>query len=412
VLQTGEIDGLSLAEHGPLELEEVAGVAAAVASTLADLHGMGLVHGAVSPGHVVLDRDGRPVLCGLGYGGLAGEPILQAVELGAEFVDAARADAAVLDPAVDVFGVGALILLLLDRGNGRVRGLGGEALRSVARRATADDVASRPTARQVADSAHDAVAIPRLPRPEGAAPAPAPAPATAPSPHRPLEGWRRTLAPPPLARRRRLRTIALVTFALVGGAAALAVVVQGRMGRHPPLPTAAPAATMTTMAAGATTAAAVTTSLRPTTTAPVAVAGTVAAARPRVGPAGCATADGPLAADVNGDGCPESLRFADGVVTAGVLRWSVGEAGDEIAVGDWACSGTRSLAVLRPRTGEVFAFARWAGPANDVEAPLVGAVAGGRALRAADLDGDGCNELVVERASGAPVVLRAPRTGP
>ena len=92
-------------------------------------------------------------------------------------------------------------------------------------------------------------------------------------------------------------------------------------------------------------------------------------------------------------------------------RWQVGEADDVIAVGDWSCTGSRSLAVLRPGSGEVFAFTGWATADHRAEAPLLARVAGGRALRAADLDGDGCNELVVERAEGAPAVLRAPRSG-
>jgi serine/threonine protein kinase len=44
--------------------EVVAGLGAAVATTLADLHDLGLVHGAVSPAHVLIDSAGRPVLCG------------------------------------------------------------------------------------------------------------------------------------------------------------------------------------------------------------------------------------------------------------------------------------------------------------------------------------------------------------
>jgi hypothetical protein len=122
--------------------------------------------------------------------------------------------------------------------------------------------------------------------------------------------------------------------------------------------------------------------------------------------------DGPLAADVDGDGCAESVRFADGVAEAAGALWSVGRADDVVAVGDWSCSGVRTLAVLRPGTGEVFAFSGWASAGHDLQAPRVGQVAGGSGLRAADLDGDGCNELVVERVADAPAVLRAPRAGP
>lgn len=39
---------------------------AALATTLADLHEIGVVHLAVEPEHVLIDGDGRPVLCGFG----------------------------------------------------------------------------------------------------------------------------------------------------------------------------------------------------------------------------------------------------------------------------------------------------------------------------------------------------------
>ncbi len=395
VLRTVAVDGQSLDLVRPLDVEEVAGVVAALASTLADLHGMGLVHGAVTPEHVLIDGDGRPVLCGLGYGGLVGEPLSQAAPLAGEFVDQSRAGAGALDPASDVCGAGALVFHLLDRGAAGAA----DGLRAVARRATAADVASRPSARDLADAAYDATANPRLPRlrdaPVRAASEPGIDPLAARRRLRPLESWRRTQAPALPAPRARLRSVALLAVAIVAIAGVVATTL-----RSPSSGTASPAATAAT-AAPAEAATGAETGRLP--------------ADPRAAPpapAGCEVAAGPLAADVDGDGCPETLRFADGVVAAGALRWSVGEAGDEIAVGDWACSGARSLAILRPRTGEVFAFTGWAGADRPVEAPMIGAVAGGRALRAADLDGDGCNELVVERAAGAPVVMRAPRLRP
>ena len=118
---------------------------------------------------------------------------------------------------------------------------------------------------------------------------------------------------------------------------------------------------------------------------------------------------GALTADVDGDGCPDAVSMQDGVVLAGTRRWLVGTAADTAAVGDWWCTGQRSLAVLDLDTGNVFAFAGWANPGHEVPAPLVGEVAGGRSLRAADVDGDGCNELIVERASGSPGVLHVPK---
>lgn len=50
----------------PLEWSEIAGLGAAIATTLADLHDVGIVHGSVGAEHVFLDDAGRPVLCGFG----------------------------------------------------------------------------------------------------------------------------------------------------------------------------------------------------------------------------------------------------------------------------------------------------------------------------------------------------------
>ncbi|HKX71777.1 MAG TPA: hypothetical protein VJM75_11140, partial [Acidimicrobiales bacterium] len=50
-------------------LAHVAGLGAAVAATLEDLHEMGIVHGRVDASHVLVGHDGRPRLCGLSHAG-------------------------------------------------------------------------------------------------------------------------------------------------------------------------------------------------------------------------------------------------------------------------------------------------------------------------------------------------------
>ena len=67
-LRTVEVDGPPLAAADVLRPDEVAGLAAAVATTLADLHDSGLVHGAITSSHVLLGAAG-PVLCGFGAAG-------------------------------------------------------------------------------------------------------------------------------------------------------------------------------------------------------------------------------------------------------------------------------------------------------------------------------------------------------
>jgi hypothetical protein len=47
-------------------VEVVAGLGAALATTIADLHDVGVSHGAIEAAHVLLDEAGRPVLCSFG----------------------------------------------------------------------------------------------------------------------------------------------------------------------------------------------------------------------------------------------------------------------------------------------------------------------------------------------------------
>lgn len=140
-------------ETTTLSVPAAAGVLAAVAVTVADLHGLGVVHGRLDPSHVILAGDGRPVLCGL-RGADPGEP-----EPG---------------PAEDVAAVGRLIDHLLgpdaepepipDRRWARRpwAGYHRRTLQLLADRATHDDPARRPTARALANAIVEAVPDARL----------------------------------------------------------------------------------------------------------------------------------------------------------------------------------------------------------------------------------------------------------
>lgn len=395
VLHTAYV-GESVAAAGPLEAEEIAGLAAAVATTLADLHAVGLVHGAVIPSHVLLDDDdGRPVLCGAGYGGVAGERPASVPDLSVACTDPARTPDSPLEPEIDVFGVGVVIADRLES-MPAPRGGAVDELRRISEQAMASPAAARPTARRLADLLHDSVPAARLARRGAAAPVTPPRsdPLAARRRHRPLERWRHSqrAAPVPVHGRRRALPFARVVLAGAGGAAVLLV---PRSVGTPGTPEASlapePVRDPVTTAEGTTT--------------------TLAAVRrpsPRPAREGCPAVDAPMTADVDGDGCAEAVNYKAGVVEAAGRRWAVGEPGDVAAVGDWTCSGDRSLALLRPRTGEVFTFAGWATAGHELTAPRTATVAGGRSLRAADLDADGCNELVVERATGAPAVVRLP----
>jgi hypothetical protein len=110
-LRGGSLDALVRA-RGHLGPGEVVTVLAPVASALGRLHGLGVVHGDVSPGNVLLDLDGRPVLGDLGLGHVIGD-----ISPGVWGTDGYVAPEVVLgadpSPASDVYGLAALGWLCL-----------------------------------------------------------------------------------------------------------------------------------------------------------------------------------------------------------------------------------------------------------------------------------------------------------
>ncbi|HQA13648.1 MAG TPA: serine/threonine-protein kinase [Ornithinibacter sp.] len=110
-LRGGSLDAL-VRTRGHLTAGEVVTALAPVASALGRLHGLGVVHGDVSPGNVLLDLDGRPVLGDLGLGHVVGD-----ISPGVWGTDGYVAPEVVMggdpSPASDVYGVGALGWLCL-----------------------------------------------------------------------------------------------------------------------------------------------------------------------------------------------------------------------------------------------------------------------------------------------------------
>ena len=159
-LRGGSLGGLVRA-RGHLVPGEVVTVLAPVASALGRLHDVGVVHGDVSPGNVLLDLDGRPLLGDLGLGHVVGDVspgvwgtegyVAPEVLMGAEPT-----------PASDVYGVGALGWLCV---SGQVPGAPGlrpaladvsrtgsegAALLGVLDAAVAPDPGDRPSAHELA----------------------------------------------------------------------------------------------------------------------------------------------------------------------------------------------------------------------------------------------------------------------
>ena len=399
ILVTARVDGSDLRRVPDLAVEEVAGLVAALGTTLADLHDLGVVHGAVMAEHVLLSSEGRPILCGFGYGARTGERPVAEAPLPEAAVDPARTPGAPLAPASDVLALGALLDSLL--ATATPAGLDAnqvDALRAVVGRTAAADAQLRPSARAVAEAVRHAVPSARLP-----APAPLGGSSTAPDTEAAADQVLRTLRRGrgnalPLGRRdRRPKAVVVASAAAVTALAFVAV-----LGRGTPERPARSRPSARPVSPPWTASAAVPASLGPGPTP------TTSGTPPRP----CPPLSGSLAADTDGDGCPDALRWERGVVEAGDRRWAVGQPGDLVVTGDWRCTGTATLAVLRPGTGQVFVFDGWAAKGKDLTAPQAARVEGGFALRAAELDGDSCADLVVERAGGPPATVPLDVRGP
>lgn len=86
--------------------------------------------------------------------------------------------------------------------------------------------------------------------------------------------------------------------------------------------------------------------------------------------------------------------IAGNVVERAGERWSVGEPGDVVVLGDWDCDGVDVPAVLRPATGEVWLFDGWA----EQPAVRLATVTGATTARARAVGR--CDRLEVLDASG------------
>lgn len=161
VIVTDLLPGGSLASQldarGHFSAGECVTILAPVASALGRLHRRGVTHGDVSPGNVLLDAQGRPVLADLGVARLAGD---RSVDLWASegFAAPEVERGSPPSPASDVYAVGALGWFAL---TGSVpgphvyraplaersrAGVGAEALVEVLGRALRSDPSERPDA--------------------------------------------------------------------------------------------------------------------------------------------------------------------------------------------------------------------------------------------------------------------------
>jgi hypothetical protein len=353
----------------------VAGLGAAVAATLADLHDIGVVHGRLDVTHILVGDDGRPRLCGLSHPGGAA-------------------------PHDDVAALGRVLGEVLERATsgprswpwrGRSSTAHPRAFEQVLARACDPVPSRRPTARLLASSILSTVPGAELPATGPSLPGPEPAHvppdeelldlvftheltdderwAQAFGDHLPEPAGAVDPAPPPAQRGGRSRArVAAGSGAVAVAAIATGVVLVGGWGSRG---SAAP---------------------------PDAVR-----ANPPAGQAGCPVVAAP-AADVDGDGCPEALVVEGGSVSAGPVRWTLGQPRDLMAVGDWDCDGRAAPALLRPATGDVFVFPGWAAEGEPVTVEAHDRLPGAVAIWGERAE-DGCDDLVVELGSGATATV-------
>ena len=390
----------------PPSLDEVAGVLVVLAETLADLHHLGLAHGALDAGHVVVDADGRPVLCG--FDGSSRPP-----------------------PSADVEALAHLTRRLLepaDRGTAPT----GVAVRRTSRREAAArrrlldlaeqtivaEPAGRPGARRFAAAVLIAVPtaaiVPPRVGPEDAPPLDAALAAPSTDPADPTDadptdaGLARRDEPggtaddrlvpddahdeapgtdpvdprPPDGEVDHHRRRGLLTGVAVVG---LAMVVFGGLSAWTG---ARPELTSPSVAAPA-----------PTTPSP---SGTPPSAPETTAPT---TDTRPTDAPVDPRPCapsgPCSVVRPGGVIDHGGTRFALGDPADELAVADRRCPDPPAVALLRRDDGTTFVFDRWAGPGDDV-APRTGPrVEPGSHWEPQALDDRGCADLAVRLPSGA-----------
>ena len=365
---------------GSLPLAPAIAMAHQLAGALAALHAAGLVHGDISPGNVLRSGERTWWLSDLGEAAPIGAaPALP--RRGTDgFVAPEVLDGAPIDEAADVFALGSVLAAAIgvpSPGDDRTT----RSVHDLVRRATADDAADRPSARDL-ERAFEALTAPpdRPPPPPSTAtslPSPAGLRRRDPGVLHAVRGRRRRTRPDPPRRRRpsTRRAATVVLGAVLVAAAALVGLVVLRSGP------------------GTRTEALQNPEARATGASP-----DVDDAEPCPGssaatPAGAVAVPG----DPDGVGCTIAVLWwpdraeAERPDTSGARhRFSMGRPGDQLLLGDWDGDGRDTPALYDPSAGTVTRFDGWARSGE----PLPGAVVttdaplGGLARVARSADGD------------------------
>jgi hypothetical protein len=362
----------------------IAGVLAALATTCSDLHGMGIVHGRIEPQRVAIPITGQPILTGFEAAGPIGTIPLPADPTLPPFCDPAAGPGRPLQPATDVFGLGALLEHLLERhqpSRGDADRGARRRLRRLARTATAESQERRPDAAALAASILEAAPAAHLPGDDVAATPAPPPPGSVPLR---LQRPAADLGPPRTGRSARWAGVAAaVLVVLVGGVFAL--------GRNRPAATSESAQVSKPAAQAPTTP--VPSTMGSIVSAPASLPpSTVAVAPPTTSTTSPPTV--PTAPTLVPD--PTYLDF-DGV------RYRIDGGQRRFAIGDWDCDGSATLATLDPSTGALTFFEEWP-QAGSTRAAPADQVPGAIDLRAEPIGG--CHHLTIVHADGTDTYER------
>ena len=396
----------TLATWQPQRVEELRRVIEEVSEAVCHLHERGIVHGAIRPAHIVIDPLRRPLLCGFSSARSAGHDDAEHLADVQAVGETALATLARLESQWPRPGLRRseqrlrrrLQVVAQAAGVGRV-----PSSRALASRLRA--VATEPhTTRSARDGRED------RPRERSAA----------------LRPWLRTRhvrrAPRRIPRRRRAGWLAAAAVCAGCAAGALMILRVADQNAATPAPAASASPDSRPSSALLQTGVAQTGVAQTGTGAPPGVtpsgvnsSGTGAATRPDAVPEprrGAERRSGPLETpadatagcrepasglrDVDGDGCAEQIRIDAGFVSVDEVRYPVGAAGDQLAVGDWDCDGIATVALVEP-TGRVYVFETW-----PHQAPLVGTlvVELPPPVELAEVARGACSELTVRYSEG------------
>ena len=317
-LYLGFVGPDSWATQPPATSAELVEALASAASTVADLHNLGTVHGALRPEHVLVAPDKRPVLCGL--------------------ADATTSTEA--GCARDLAELAGLIDHLAVACEDKER----RQLNALARRAERGSVTASDLTAEL-DRLHGGPrklskrrSLPAIPRPSKRA---------------------------------------SVTAAAVLGVALLGWTVLKPEGSATSTPELSTVLTSTGLA-GAEPTSTVLTSTEPTNAVPTSTVLNSTGTVPETTNAAAITAADTTSSVGNHSQIDDDNRL---IIAHQGRRYGVGQLGDIALLGDWTCDGNATLALLQPSTEVIAVFANWPAPSQRLEADFVTVLEGATGLR-------------------------------